>query len=163
MCCADFLIDISSIDNRSVENEEMTKARVRGLTEAWRNRENDWATFLPVTKESASTTSLELEPKEQSDPSPIRPDLERMITAMSRESHIDEDGKGRDERRPGMLKQTRVLIARSHKRVYRNYILMVGLVAQGIILGVMVGVTYYQLPEVRSLLHRIAIGFLRPE
>lgn len=47
-----------------------------------------------------------------------------------------------------MWKQTRVLLARSHKRVYRNYILMVGLVGQGIILGVMVGVAYYQLPEV---------------
>jgi hypothetical protein len=47
-----------------------------------------------------------------------------------------------------MWKQTRVLLARSHKRVYRNYVLMVGLVGQGIILGVMVGVAYYQLPEV---------------
>jgi hypothetical protein len=50
-----------------------------------------------------------------------------------------------------MWKQTRVLLARSHKRVYRNYVLMVGLVGQGIILGVMVGVAYYQLPEVSHL------------
>jgi len=49
-----------------------------------------------------------------------------------------------------MWKQTRVLLARSHKRVYRNYVLMVGLVGQGIILGVMVGVAYYQLPEVST-------------
>jgi hypothetical protein len=49
-----------------------------------------------------------------------------------------------------MWKQTRVLLARSHKRVYRDYVLMVGLVGQGIILGVMVGVAYYQLPEVSN-------------
>ena len=62
--------------------------------------------------------------------------------------HDDDLSTGRDERRPGMWKQTQVLLARSHKRVYRNYVLMVGLVGQGIILGVMVGVAYYQLPEV---------------
>jgi len=62
--------------------------------------------------------------------------------------HDDDLSTGRDEKRPGMWKQTRVLLARSHKRVYRNYVLMVGLVGQGIILGVMVGVAYYQLPEV---------------
>lgn len=146
----DFLIDISSVDNRSAENEEQSKARVRYLTEAWRTRDIDWATFLPITKEQealGSSVSLQL----ATQPSSIRPDLGRMITGVSR-SHSNDpeqsEENGRDERRPGMLKQTRVLIARSHKRVYRNYILMVGLVAQGIILGVMVGVTYYQLPEV---------------
>lgn len=153
----DFLIDISSIDNRSADNEEASKARVRYLTEAWKNREDNWTTFLPITKEQealGSTVSLSLVPKASRTPSAIRPDLQRMITGVSQSGGGDDGdagGKGResrDERRPGMWKQTRVLIARSHKRVYRNYILMVGLVAQGIILGVMVGVTYYQLPEV---------------
>ena len=153
----DFLIDISSVDNRSAENEETSTARVRYLTEAWKNREDNWATFLPVTKEQealGSTVLLDLAPKSSREESAVRPDLQRMITAISERDHHDEGetgGKGRDERRPGMWKQTRVLIARSHKRVYRNYILMVGLVAQGIILGVMVGVTYYQLPEVCPL------------
>lgn len=131
----------------------MSKARVRYLTEAWKNKEADWATFLPVTKEQealGSTVSLELVQKSSRTPSAsaIRPDLQRMITGLSQAQGNEQERNGKDERRPGMWKQTRVLIARSHKRVYRNYILMVGLVAQGIILGVMVGVTYYQLPEV---------------
>lgn len=54
----------------------------------------------------------------------------------------------KDEKRPGYWKQTRVLMARSHKNVYRNYPLLIGFVGQGIILGVVIGVTYYQLPEV---------------
>ena len=166
----DFLIDISSIDNRSAENEETSKARVRYLTEAWKNREENWATFLPITKEQealGSTVSLNLVPKASRTPSAIRPDLQRMITGVSQRDQDEGDaggkgGEGRDERRPGMWKQTRVLIARSHKRVYRNYILMVGLVAQGIILGVMVGVTYYQLPEVSPQESQVLMWYGNP-
>jgi hypothetical protein len=120
------------------------------LTDAWKNRDNDWATFLPVTKHDIhSDTSLVLEQKESRAQSNLAPGLQRMITGVSGHHGADTDAEiSRDERRPGMWKQTRVLLARSHKRVYRNYILMVGLVGQGIILGVMVGVAYYQLPQV---------------
>jgi hypothetical protein len=94
-------------------------------------------------------TSLALV-KQESQPQNLSPDLRRAITGIT--SHHGEDvSASRDEKRPGMWKQTRVLLARSHKRVYRNYVLMVGLVGQGIILGVMVGVAYYQLPEVSIL------------
>ena len=143
----DFLIDISSVDNRSAENEETSKARVKYLTDAWKNRDSDWSTFLPPTKHFDSETSLALV-KQQSRQN-LTPDLHRAITGIT--SHHGEDvSASRDEKRPGMWKQTRVLLARSHKRVYRNYVLMVGLVGQGIILGVMVGVAYYQLPEVST-------------
>jgi hypothetical protein len=116
------------------------------LTDAWKNRDSDWSTFLPVTKQLGSETSLALAKKESN----LSPDLQRAITGIT--SHRGDDAiTSRDEKRPGMWKQTRVLLARSHKRVYRNYVLMVGLVVQGIILGVMVGVAYYQLPEVSGI------------
>lgn len=138
------MIDISSVDNRSAENEEASKARVLYLTDAWKNRDSNWSTFLPTTKHFDSETSLALVPKESRSQN-LSPDLHRAITGLA-SNHGEE--VSRDEKRPGMWKQTRVLLARSHKRVYRNYVLMVGLVGQGIILGVMVGVAYYQLPEV---------------
>jgi hypothetical protein len=75
------------------------------------------------------------------------------MTARSQPHEAQGQGledASKDEKRPGYIKQTRVLMARSHKNVYRNYPLLIGFVGQGIILGVIIGVTYYQLPEVRS-------------
>ena len=83
----------------------------------------------------------------------VHPELQRMMTARSQPPGADGQGledASKDEKRPGYIKQTRVLMARSHKNVYRNYPLLIGFVGQGIILGVIIGVTYYQLPEVRS-------------
>ena len=119
------------------------------MTDAWKNRDSDWSTFLPVTKHHlGSEASLALVHKESHAPSDLAPGLHRAITGLNSHHGNADVSSSRDEKRPGMWKQTRVLLARSHKRVYRNYILMVGLVGQGIILGVMVGVAYYQLPEV---------------
>lgn len=52
-----------------------------------------------------------------------------------------------DQKRPGFWGQTRVLTARAHRNVYRNVPQLIGLAMQGIILGVIVGVTYVNLPE----------------
>jgi hypothetical protein len=51
--------------------------------------------------------------------------------------------------RPGFFRQTRVLIPRAHKNVYRNYPVLLGLVAQGTVLGLIMGFTFWRLPEVR--------------
>lgn len=64
------------------------------------------------------------------------------------------DIDARDEQRPGLWKQTRVLTARAHRNVYRNVPQLVGFAMQAVLLGVIIGVTYYQLPEVSSYLLR---------
>jgi hypothetical protein len=51
--------------------------------------------------------------------------------------------------RPGFFRQTRVLIPRAHKNVYRNYPVLLGLVAQGTVLGLIMGFTFFRLPDVR--------------
>lgn len=46
--------------------------------------------------------------------------------------------------------QTKVLALRAHKIVYRNLPQLFGFIAQAIILGTIIGLTYFQLPEVRE-------------
>jgi hypothetical protein len=90
------------------------------------------------------------------DTASVHPELQRMMTARSQPPGAEGQGLedvSKDEKRPGYIKQTRVLMARSHKNVYRNYPLLIGFVGQGIILGV----TYYQLPEVSSRPVQISI------
>lgn len=74
-----------------------------------------------------------------------RPDLDR-----TNSDHSISEAIISSEKRPGFIRQTRVLIARAHKNVFRNFAQLAGLIAQGAILGVIMGLTYYQLPEVCS-------------
>lgn len=64
------------------------------------------------------------------------------------------DTDARDEQRPGLWKQTKVLTARAHRNVYRNVPQLVGFAIQAVLLGVIIGITYYQLPEVSPYLLR---------
>lgn len=134
---ADFLIDISSIDNRTADNEEASAARVAALT-------NAWATHI-AQKPDALTV-----PRSDS-PTPRRPPLRSSASHHSAEANelhrvVTTTSDGRDQKRPGFFLQTRVLTARAHRNVYRNVPQLVGLAMQGIILGVIVGVTYANIP-----------------
>ncbi|KAK4686772.1 hypothetical protein P7C73_g3345, partial [Tremellales sp. Uapishka_1] len=119
----DFLIDISSIDNRSPEKEEESKDRVQSLVTSWKTRDpNTWATDLPLSKTISSTDSLHRQ-------ATIAPELNRIITG----------DHSIDTKRPGFFRQTRVLTARAHRNVYRNIPLLIGFMLQAIILGVIIG------------------------
>jgi len=74
---------------------------------------------------------------------PVDPNLQHVLS--------DPGGGPRDQRRPGFFRQTRVLTARAHRNVYRNVSQLLGFALQAILLGVIIGVTYYQLPEVNCL------------
>lgn len=52
------------------------------------------------------------------------------------------------QRLPGLWRQATVLSRRAHKIVYRNWIQLLGLVAQAALLGTVISLTYIQLPEV---------------
>lgn len=97
---------------------------VAALTTAWATRVND-----------TDNKALEPRPLQQSTPESL--ELHRTLTNTE------------DQKRPGFWLQTRVLTSRANRSVYRNVPVIAGLIAQGIILGVFIGVTYADLPEVR--------------
>lgn len=150
---------MSSVDNRSAENEEISKARVKTLVDAWNARDpENWAIGLDkeamLQLHSSSTDLLALSkdhPDEKADPDPSRTsphrrrsgnsELERILTGSTME-------EPKDERRPGWWRQTKVLTVRAHKNVYRNVPQLVGFAIQAIMLGVIIGLTYLDLPEV---------------
>ncbi|ODN87104.1 ABC transporter [Cryptococcus wingfieldii CBS 7118] len=133
----DFLIDISSVDNRTPENEESSLARVRSLVQAWNLRSpTHWADNLAKRSiDGISTIS-----SENVAPIPIA-SAEKGTLARP------EEAKAKDERRPGIWKQTTVLTVRAHKNVYRNVPQLVGFGLQAVLLGVIIGTTYYRLSE----------------
>ncbi|GMK58369.1 hypothetical protein CspeluHIS016_0504010 [Cutaneotrichosporon spelunceum] len=121
----DFLIDISSVDNRTPESEEASQARVRALTNAWAARIASNPDSLAVRPAQSSSTSH--------------------YSAEGIELHgVDRQSEAK---RPGFLLQTRVLTARAHRNVYRNVPTLAGLLLQGIVLGVLMGVTYANIQD----------------
>ncbi|KAL7419907.1 hypothetical protein Q5752_005823 [Cryptotrichosporon argae] len=143
----DFLVDLSSVDNRTPDAETASRARVARLVDAWRARPADWARLLPTKSTKSLDEHATTPPSLLRTVSPEQAALERAITGRT----AADTGAGADNapepKRPGFWRQTAVLTARAHKNVYRNVPTVVGFVAQGIILGVIIGLTYYQLPE----------------
>ena len=134
---ADFLIDISSVDNRDPEKEEVSSARVNILVDAWKSQGPELAADLQLQKEKESSTEI----------------LSNSVDPEGAETAHLVDPE--DQRRPGFWRQTRVLTGRSHRSVYRNVPQLVGYLVQAVLLGVIIGVTYYRLPEVR---HMVSTG-----
>ncbi|OXG32398.1 ABC transporter family protein [Cryptococcus neoformans Bt120] len=139
----DFLIDVSSVDNRTPENEEASIARVRSLIQAWNNRSpTHWADNLEKASMQSSTSSISIDHL-----SPQGNNFDEVSSNGVGGDDTSPDIDARDEQRPGLWKQTRVLTARAHRNVYRNVPQLVGFAMQAVLLGVIIGVTYYQLPE----------------
>ncbi|KAJ7037530.1 P-loop containing nucleoside triphosphate hydrolase protein [Mycena alexandri] len=115
----DFLVDVTSIDNRSSGREEESRARVATLVRAWKDRKTLKQVpppFSPVITHTISRTSLGL----------------------------DQDTNN-DIARPGPIKQTAILLHRSHLNVYRNYGQLAGFLFQSVGIGLFMGLTYYNL------------------
>lgn len=118
----DFLVDITSIDVRDPAREDESKERVGTLVAAWKARS------LSEKELSNSTTSSR----------PTDPPGGGLLP--------DED-PAYDARRPGVLAQTAILLKRSHLNVYRNVPQLFGFAAQAIVIGVLMGLTFFQLGE----------------
>ena len=118
----------------------MTRQRVKHLVDSWRSRELSRPMSLRLDKdpphEAVSGIALP-------DASAVPGELQ-LVLNPSADNHAELDAK-----RPGFFKQTAVLLARAHKNVYRNWPQMAGLLVQSIILGILMGVTFYRLPEAR--------------
>ncbi|WWC87631.1 uncharacterized protein L201_002521 [Kwoniella dendrophila CBS 6074] len=137
----DFLIDISTIDNRTLDAEEESRIRVSALIQAWKTRspskvKND----LSRRSISSSISSSNL-PETANDTGNIN------TVNSGEDEKLAKSSDARDEKRPGLWKQTMVLTARSHRNVYRNVPQLIGFAVQAVVLGVIIGVTYYRLPE----------------
>ncbi|WVQ92160.1 hypothetical protein IAS59_005968 [Cryptococcus gattii] len=139
----DFLIDISSVDNRTPENEEAFIARVLSLIQAWNTRSpTHWADNLEKASMRSSTSSISINHLSSQGNNPAK-----VSSNGIGGDGTSRDTDARDEQRPGLWKQTKVLTARAHRNVYRNVPQLVGFAIQAVLLGVIIGITYYQLPE----------------
>ncbi|KAJ7642282.1 P-loop containing nucleoside triphosphate hydrolase protein [Mycena rosella] len=118
----DFLVDVTSIDNRSTEREEESRARVATLVQAWKNRA----------------------PEKQAPP-PFN--SHAIVHTISRGSQTPALDAGNDISRPGPIKQTLILLHRSHLNVYRNYGQLAGFLIQSCGIGIFMGLTYYNLQD----------------
>ncbi|KAL7410573.1 P-loop containing nucleoside triphosphate hydrolase protein [Mrakia frigida] len=132
----DFLIDVSSVDNRDPQLEEVSRDRVNTLVAAWK-----------VSPRSQSQLS------EKTNPSDLKNERHLSLSrSRSRPAGVTQledplsESKG-DSRRPGWLLQTKVLLKRSHLSVYRNYGQLIGFAIQAVVLGVLLGFTFFQLGE----------------
>ncbi|KAJ6548867.1 P-loop containing nucleoside triphosphate hydrolase protein [Mycena capillaripes] len=116
----DFLVDVTSVDNRSSDREDESRVRVTILVQAWKDREH-----------------------EKDIPPPLTGPVAHNISRDSQGGDLDEDAS--NIARPGPIKQTRILLHRSHLNVYRNYEQLAGFLIQSIGIGVFMGLTYFDL------------------
>ena len=117
----DFLIDISTVDNRSRQLEEQTKRDVQHLIQAWKSR-CDQVSPSPVEVYTASGVL------------PGGKAFSQAHAAVSFENH-----------RPGFFSHMGVLLRRDHKSLYRNYTLLLAFLGQSVVLAVLLGLTFFQL------------------
>ncbi|KAF7319864.1 ABC transporter domain-containing protein [Mycena kentingensis (nom. inval.)] len=117
----DFLIDVTSIDNRSPDREEESRTRVAALVQAWRDRPADETEPLPFQQ------------------TPITHTISRTSQAAG------EPADDSELARPGLFRQTAILLHRSHLNVYRNLGQIAGFLIQSIGIGLFMGLTYYDL------------------
>ncbi|SCV69195.1 BQ2448_2215 [Microbotryum intermedium] len=136
----DFIIDISSVDNRDDSAESESSERVNKLVLAWATHE--LATGAkPLTGESAS------------EPVKVDPRLDDDEDGAIRRIDSRSKGNVRQERvdaRPGWIAQTGYLTVRGLRNVSRNYGQSLGFLAQAIIIGVVDGLAFYRPPETPS-------------
>ncbi|KAH8921816.1 P-loop containing nucleoside triphosphate hydrolase protein [Atractiella rhizophila] len=127
----DWVIDLSSVDTRDDDLERESTERVEKLKEEWRKKagHSKGSNHEPSTEAKASSnrSSLEKEP------------LDEMSTYVDPEKRVSS--------RPSWWRQTIVLTRRALLNVLRNYGQTAGFFIQTIIMAVVIGAAFYQLPE----------------
>lgn len=121
----DFLIDISSIDTRDEDNERESRERVARLVQCWKEKE-----VMDVEKDvQGSPLSFET--------ANATPDLEKQV---SQAVPATTNGK-----RPNVLQQAVILVPRASRNMIRGYPELTGHILQAVILGLLMGITFFQL------------------
>ncbi|GAA5870410.1 hypothetical protein JCM8547_004025 [Rhodosporidiobolus lusitaniae] len=128
----DFVVDLSGIDSRTDEAEEETSKRVGELVLAWREHE-------PRDGDSSGQEEQRGVLKEGKGI-----DVEKGLTR----SPASEEGEDlKESPRPGVFAQTVLLTRRGFLNVSRNPGLTMGFFLQAVIIGVVVGVVFLDVPE----------------
>ncbi|GAA6063063.1 hypothetical protein JCM10212_003008 [Sporobolomyces blumeae] len=142
----DFVIDVSSVDNRDDEAEVVSKERVGKLVRAWKERGagRGRKDVLERPQPSPSTSSSG-SGGVSSDPSSS--DLEKGIQRISSRSsgHLRHDGK--DEKRANAIQQTLLLTRRNWTNASRNYGQTLGFFLQAVVIGIGIGLCFLNPPE----------------
>jgi len=137
----DFVIDVSSVDNRDDEAERESKERVGKLVLAWREyerRNGQSAIWAPSSSESESESSPPLADAEKG--------IHRISSRSSGKMHFD----GKDSKRANVWQQTVLLTRRNLMNTSRDYGMNVGLFLQAIIISIGLGICFYKIPETPS-------------
>lgn len=123
----DFLIDISSVDTRDEDEERESRERVERLIQCWKEKENTAGAKVDLEPEKAGkwTRPNDLEASASTPPS---------AASSSSES-----------KRPNVFQQTIVLVPRATKNMIRAYPELIGHFVQAVFLGVIMGITFFQL------------------
>jgi hypothetical protein len=137
----DFLIDVSSVDTRGEEEERESRERVDRLMQAWNERErtnqenqvspeaesglqekhNGWKRISRVTKHE---------------------DIEADHGELAQDRQVESSVA---TKRPNVFQQIAILLPRSYRNMWRAYPELIGHFLQAVILGVLMGITYFQL------------------
>lgn len=120
----DFLIDVSSIDTRDEDAERDSRERVARLVLCWREHES----------------AVQEKPKDVDTPALSHPSNSEMPNSA-------QTGATTSGRRPNVLQQTAILLPRSTKNMLRGYPELVGHFVQAVMLGLLMGITFWQLKE----------------
>lgn len=119
----DFVIDLSSIDNRTDEAEESSKERVGALVSAWRRKEASTGSSPRLHAASNGST-----PGRQAKPTSPGRDVEK----AARMPDDGADDAQQELKRANLVKQTALLTRRGLRNVFRNYGQLVGFAVQAI-------------------------------
>ncbi|GAA5832082.1 hypothetical protein JCM11251_002811 [Rhodosporidiobolus azoricus] len=143
----DFVIDISSVDNRSDDAEAESSARVGELVCSWRERE------------------AQLQEKEKAAPSSaVISDAVSDVERGEANNVVRDEQDAKPQPRATFLQQTLILTRRGLLNVLRNYGQTAGFFLQATIIGIVLGLVFLNPPEtpagVQSL--KTAIYFSLP-
>jgi ABC-type multidrug transport system ATPase subunit len=120
---AEFVIDLSAIDNRSTQLEENSTSRVQKLKEAWRKKEEQ---SLGTTNPEKSNISLHV----MRIPSQAPP---------TRASNLSR-----------FLRQTKTLTARTFKVTHRDPMGMAASIMEAIVMGIVAGYIFFDIPRTQA-------------
>ncbi|KAG8839536.1 hypothetical protein FRC18_010315 [Serendipita sp. 400] len=131
----DFLIDISSMEVGDESKRDASKSRVERLVNAWRDDGEGYSTEKNIRWSRRISKDIQKGPSEQATHNTT---LKLLFMAQEGDPSL---------RRPGIISQTSTLTSRSNKNTLRNYGQTLGYSFQAIVIGVMLGVSYYRLGE----------------
>ncbi|KAF8310725.1 P-loop containing nucleoside triphosphate hydrolase protein [Clavulina sp. PMI_390] len=149
----DWMVDMATLDTRTDEKETASRARIGGLVEAWDERDSSWHQSRggEVDEKSDDVEKRNLRGDDAEGTHPLAPPQAHALApavsrAVSGITSIHALTVGSDKR-PGWGLQTSILTQRATSNVMRNLGQSFGLAFQAIGLGIVMGVTFYQIPE----------------